>query len=171
MAIKSAAQLAAENTADFPDNTIGSITPAILRAFNQDMIDTAVGVMSAQVAATVVVDFSVAGDTPIPIVLPAWATRFRINSVEINGASGSLAAATAGLFTLAAGAGVAIVTAASAITVSTGSANTNNNAQGMTINNGATQCYDIATVPTLFFKVVGTAAQTGKVTLAYFPLP
>lgn len=160
MAIKSAAQLAAENTADFPDNTIGAITPAILRAFNQDMIDSTVGIPAIRIGTIEVnIDFSVAGDTQINIVLPTGFTRFRVNDVILSGASGTLVAATAGLFTAAGGGGVAIVTAASAITVSTGAENTNNNCQAMTVNNSATQCYNVAA---LFFRVAATVAQTGK---------
>lgn len=172
MAIKTAAQLTAENAANFADNTIGAITPALLRAFEQDMIDTAVGIMPSQTSlASILVDFSVAGDNQIPISLPAWATRFLVNSVRLDNASGNLSAATAGLFTQAGGAGVAPVAGGTAITVVTAAENTNNNTQNFAITNAGTQSYAIASVPIMFFRVAATVAQTGKVTLGIIPLP
>jgi hypothetical protein len=44
MTAKSRAALATEYAADFADNTTGAITPAILRAFMQDMIDSCLNV-------------------------------------------------------------------------------------------------------------------------------
>lgn len=92
-------------------------------------------------------------DNAIAVPLPTGVTRFMVSAVLINKASASISTATAGLFTAAAGGGVAVVTGGSAITVTASAANTNNNSQSMTLNNSATEAYDVAT---LFFRV-GTA--------------
>ena len=40
MAILTKQQLQAANQADFPENSVGAITPAVLRDFNTDIIDS-----------------------------------------------------------------------------------------------------------------------------------
>lgn len=125
-----------------------------------------VGQMQARAA----VNFNAGNaDTAIPIVLPTGFTRYRVVACAISGASGTLTTATAGLFTAAAGGGVAVVTAASAITVSTAADNANNNMQGLTVNNTATQSY---TAGTLYFRVATAqgAAATGVVTITFIPV-
>ena len=100
------------------------------------------------------VDFNSANtDTEIPITLPAPFTRYAVNAVRISHASHTLTTATAGLFSLAAGAGTAIVTGGSAITVASGTAEAANSTQSMTVNNAGTVAYDASS---LFFRV-GTA--------------
>ncbi len=117
-----------------------------------------------------VVDFNAGNtDTVFPVALPAGITRYLVDSVRISGASHTLVTATAGLFTAAAGAGVAIVTGASAITVATAAEDTNNNAMAFTVNNLNTQSYD---APNLYFRV-GTAegaAALATVTIVIRPL-
>lgn len=170
MAIKTAAALTAENNANFADNSIGAITPALLRAFEQDIIDSTVGLPNALISMKVLVDFNAGNtDTQIPITLPAGVTRYRVLFAIISGASQTLTTATAGLFTQAAGAGVAVITAATAITVATAAENTNNNSQVMNINNLSTECYNVAT---LFWRVATAqgVAATGTVTLTIQPL-
>lgn len=126
---------------------------------------------SGMLTVSALVNFNAgAADTAIPIKLPPGCTRYNINTVWISGASHSLTTATAGLFTAAAGGGVAIVTAASAITVSATADATNNNMQSMTVNNGNTESY---TAATLYWRV-GTAegaAATASVSICYRPLP
>lgn len=119
----------------------------------------------------VVVNFNAGNtDTQIAVALPPGYTRYKVSKVTICNASQTLTTATAGLFTQAAGAGVAIVTAASAITVATAADNTANNTQDMTVNNAGTIDYNVTP---LFFRV-GTAqgaAATATVILTVTPLP
>lgn len=119
------------------------------------------------------VNFNTAGDTQIPLALPAWATRYLVEGVRISNANHTLVTATAGVFTAASGGGVAVVTAASAITVSATADATNNNSQAMTVNNANTLSYTLASQPILYFKIgtpEGTAA-TATVTVTITPLP
>ena len=92
-------------------------------------------------------------DNAIAIALPTGITRYMVSAVLLNKASASISTATCGLFTAAAGGGMANVTGESAITVTATTANTNNNSQSLTVNSAATEAYDVAT---LFFRV-GTA--------------
>ena len=109
------------------------------------------------------VDFTVANtDFPIDVVPPTGFTRFRVSRVVLSEATGSLVAATAGLFTLGGGGGVQIVTGGSAITVSTGAENTNNNMQLLTVNNVNTQNFD---VDILYFRVGAATPQQAKLAL------
>ncbi len=117
------------------------------------------------------VNFNAANtDTAITITLPTGYTRYHVQAVRLSNASGTLTTATAGLFTSAAGAGVAIVTGATAITVSTAAEDTLNNSMGFTVNNSATQSY---TDTTLFFRVATAqgVAATGTVSIFIVPLP
>lgn len=107
-------------------------------------------------------------DTSIPVTLPPGVSNYNITVIRIANASGALSTATAGLFTAAAGGGVAIATL-QAPTVTTSSANTNNNSEVMALNNANTQSYNAST---LFFRI-GTAqgsAATADVLIEIAPL-
>lgn len=121
------------------------------------------------VSAPTTVDFSVAGDNLVTILLPTGFTRYKVTDVVISNASADISAATAGVFTATGGGGVAIVTGASVITVTTASDNTLNNTQSMTINAGGTESY---TAGTLKFRVSATAAsgRTAKITIVVAPI-
>lgn len=107
------------------------------------------------------VNFNAANnDNPITITLPTGVTRYQVSGVFINKASASISTATAGLFTAAAAGGVAIVTGGSTITVTATAGDTNNNSQSMTVNNAATEAYDVAT---LYFR---TATAQGSAATA-----
>lgn len=114
------------------------------------------------------VNFNAAGDTQIPITLPTGFTRYRLNFVEISGASGDISTATAGVFTGAGGTGTTIVTAASAITVNTASENTANN--GMVMALAFSSSTGTLNAATIYFKVVATVNQTATVTVQIFPM-
>lgn len=112
-------------------------------------------------------------DNAVAITLPSGFTRFVINAVTINHASGTLTTATCGVFTAAAAGGIAIVTSGSAITVSTASEETNNNVQALTVNNQNTLNYKLTDVPTLYFRVQNAqgSAATGDVSIRIVPQP
>jgi hypothetical protein len=116
------------------------------------------------------VNFNTANtDNPISIVLPPGYSRYRISSIEISGASGSLSSSTFGVFTAVSAGGTAIVTSGTAGTITTGSENTNNNTQSPTINNTGTQSY---TLGTLYFRVQNAqgVAAAANVTFHIYPL-
>lgn len=116
------------------------------------------------------VDFNAGNtDTQIRITLPAGFTRYRVANVFLSHASHTLTTATVGLFTAAAAAGTAIVTGATAVTVSATAESTNNNLQGLTVNNANTQSYSNAT---LYFRVATAegAAATCDVTVVITPI-
>jgi hypothetical protein len=108
-------------------------------------------------------------DTPISIPLPPGVTNYHVSILMIANASQTLTTATFGLFTAAAGGGVAIIPAATAITVASSAANTNNNSQTNTPTTTNTQSYNATT---LFFRV-GTAEgapATGDIIVSIRPL-
>ena len=115
------------------------------------------------------VNFNSVADTTIPIVLPTSETRYRVTDVTISGASGTLTTATFGLFTAAAGGGVALIAGATAITVNTASANTNNNMQVVQPANPNTQSFNVAN---LFFRVTNPqgVAATADVSITIEPM-
>lgn len=112
-------------------------------------------------------------DNAISISLPTGFTRYRISGIFISGASQTLTTATCGLFTATGAGGTAIVTAATAITVTTASADTNTGIQSLTVNGTNTKFYDLATFPTLYFRVQTAqgAAATASVVILINPLP
>lgn len=116
------------------------------------------------------VNFASAGDNAIPVPLPSGLTRICAVQLEISGASGSLVAATFGLFTATGGGGTAIIANGTAITVSTAADNTANNAQLASSANLATGSY-LPVANTVYFRVVATTAQTGNVQMHYRPCP
>jgi hypothetical protein len=173
MTLKTKTAIGNEITSLFADNTTGNIDPSDLRTVVQDIVDsyadwTAAGVLNFCVTG---VNFNSANtDNSITITLPTGRTRYIIYGVSISNASHTLVTATCGLFTAAAGGGVAIVSAGTAITVSATTDATVNNFQYVGVNSANTRSY---TAGTLFFRV-GTAegaAATGDVTVAIVPLP
>jgi hypothetical protein len=116
------------------------------------------------------VDFNAgAADTEVAVYLPAGASRFRVQSASVSGASGSLTTATVGIFTAAGGGGETIA-ADQAITVSTAAEDTNNNCMALALTHANTESYD---VDTLYVRV-GTpegAAATGDVTVYLYAAP
>lgn len=112
-------------------------------------------------------------DTAIPITLPTGFTRYHVGAVRIYNATGTLTTATFGVFTATGAGGTAVVTSATACTVSTASADTNNNSQIASANNGNTLAYSVASVPTLYFRVQTAqgAARTASVMVIIVPLP
>lgn len=119
------------------------------------------------------VNFNAVGDTPLSVSLPAWASRYLINSIRIIGATGSLTASQVGVFTATSGGGTQIVTSGSAVTVSTASDGTANNAQNLTINNNNLATYTVAGFPTLYFRVTQTEGNSAfaDVELILTPTP
>lgn len=91
-------------------------------------------------------------DNTLAITLPSGVSRYAIRDVWINNASHTLVTATIGVFT-AASAGGQTIAADQAITVTSGTADTNNNAQSLTLTHGSTECY---TDTTLYVRI-GTA--------------
>ena len=78
--------------------------------------------------------------------------------------------ATCGVFTATAQGGVPIVTAGSAITITTPNADTNNNAQSLTINSQDTMVFSDTVI---YFQLQNAqgAAATANITVFYEPLP
>ncbi len=110
-------------------------------------------------------------DTSIPITLPPGYTRYRVNQIIISGASASIGTATWGLFTAAAGGGVAISAAGQATGVTSAAENT---AANMAVTAPATLAQNTTSLnaATLFFRV-GTAQgspATATVTIIYSPV-
>lgn len=116
------------------------------------------------------VNFGTAGDNTISIPLPSGFTRICVAQLLISGPSGSLTAATFGLFTASGGGGTAMIASGTAITVSTATDNAANNAEQINTANFATGSY-LPTSNQVFFRVGSTAAQTANVQLAYRPCP
>jgi hypothetical protein len=126
-----------------------------------------VGALSVHLSA---VDFNVTNtDYPVTIVLPTGYTRYRMLSINISGASGSISAATVGAFTAAAGGGTTMA-ADQAVTITTASENTANNCMALVTTGTNTQSYNDLAV---FFRIGTTAgaARTANVTFTYVPLP
>lgn len=125
------------------------------------------------IVATSGVDFNSVADTAITVpTLPTGYTRFSVRTIVIDGASGTLTTATAGLFTATGGGGTAFASS-QAITVATASEGTNTNMQFMTINNINSQSYLLSSVPTIYFRVTNPqgSAATGSVTVNFLALP
>jgi hypothetical protein len=116
------------------------------------------------------VNFNVgSADTAVSINLPTGYTQYVVTAVRISGASGTLTTATIGVFG-ATGGGNPVIAASQAITVSTGAVATNNNTQSLTLTDGNTRSYNLAT---LYIRI-GTAqgnAATANVTIEYTPVP
>lgn len=112
-------------------------------------------------------------DNQLVIPYPPTYTRFVVIAAFISGASQTLTTATCGLFTATGGGGAGVVATGTAITVNTAAANTNNNCQSLTIVDGGTLAYSLATVPALYFRVQTAegAAATATVTVFIRPLP
>lgn len=105
-------------------------------------------------------------DTAVAIAIPAGITRYAIGSIWINNASHSLSTATIAVYTSTGGSGGTGVGIAldQAITVTSGTADTNHNAQSVTLTNAATLCFTDATL----YVRIGTpesAAATGDVVI------
>lgn len=137
----------------------GSVTATglIPAAAQQQASVTSGGPPRLRYQATAVNFNSANTDTAFTLNLPPGVTRYIVSTVRISHASGTLTTSTFGLFTAAAGAGVAIMTGV-ANTISSASENTNNNAMGSAPATGATQSYNASQ---LFFRVQtaqGTAA-------------
>ena len=109
-------------------------------------------------------------DTTLVISLPAGYTRYRISTILISGASAAINSATCGVFTAAAGSGVAVVAGSTAVAVNTSAADTSGNMQQLTIANQTTIAFNDAA---LFFRVqtANGAPGTASVTVNYEPLP
>src|SRR5215472_882570 len=56
-------------------------------------------------------------DTPIPILLPAGYSRYRIEQIIISGPTAALNTATCGVFTATGGGGTAVVTSGTGVTI------------------------------------------------------
>lgn len=98
-------------------------------------------------------------DTTIPIVLPANAVSYRVQSILIGNASESISTATFGLFTATGGGGITVIPS-TAITVTTAAANTVNNMQLAVAPTANTQSYIFAN---LFFRVgTGQGGSTAR---------
>jgi hypothetical protein len=109
-------------------------------------------------------------DNQILINLPVGFTRWRMASIFITGASGTLTTATCGVFTQPAAGGFALVTSGTAITVTNGSIDTNNNMQSFAFNDATTMCFSDTAI---YFRVQtpqGVAA-TANISVFYEPLP
>lgn len=173
MTQKTKSALGTDITTNLPDNTVGTITPAVLRTMLQNMVDSHADLSSAgllQVTLTAVNFNSTNTDNVITIpALPSGYTRYQVDSCRISGASASITTATCGLFTATAAGGTAIVTSATAITVSTASESTNNNMQSLTINNTGTMSFTNATLQFRVQTAQGSAA-TANVTLYIKPV-
>jgi hypothetical protein len=118
------------------------------------------------------------GNTDTTITLPApptGYTRYSIRSVYIDGASASLNPSTVGLFTAAAGGGVALVASGTAVTVTSTADSTNNNMQILSpVNvNSMSNLYSALTTGNLFFRVqtASTVPATATVLVQYQWLP
>lgn len=118
--------------------------------------------------ASALVDLSVGNaDTPIVLSLPNGITRYRFNSMNIGGASGSLLGATFGVFTGPGATGATIVAAGTTSTVTTASDNTNLNAQNVSTVNTNTESFN---APIIYVRVGSTAAVTATFTAVIVPL-
>jgi len=154
----------------------GAVTPNHLAAFVTDGVVADAGVAFAQsfgiLATTVLnINFNAANvDNVIPIPLPLGYTRYRISGIHIAGASGTLTTATCGVFTAVSGGGLAVVTGGTALTINTSVADTNNNAQSLTVVNQNTLALSD---PVLYFRLQNAqgSAATANLTLFYQPLP
>jgi hypothetical protein len=120
-------------TTDFPDNTVGSITPAILRSY----MTTLVGQMPAlNFKFTSLNLHSAASDNQVPILLPSNINRYLIDKIYLHNLSVGLStcSATLGLYTGAAASGSTISTA-QAVTLLSTTVDSANNLQALTVSN------------------------------------
>jgi diacylglycerol kinase family enzyme len=118
------------------------------------------------------VNFNAANaDNAIAINLPTGFTRWKVDSVIISGASGTLTTATCGLFTAAAAGGVGIVPTGTAITVSNNTADTNNNMQALALFSAAATTAISETTVYFRTQTAEGAAATGNVSIILTPLP
>jgi|SRR5215472_3714008 len=153
----------------------GTVTPGHLVNFVTDGVAGDAGVTLPNLGvifnSTVSVNFNSANtDNPIGISLPIGMSRYRIHEILISGATASCASATCGVFTQAAGAGLAIVAGGTAVTVSSTTPDAVNTMQSLPISNQNT----IALVDgTLFFRVQNAQGSpaTANVSIFYEPLP
>ena len=154
----------------------GNVTPGHLVAWVTDgVVDDAgftfAGINGRLVVTLPGVNFNAANtDFPIPVNLPVGFTRYRVSSVMISGATGALNSSTIGVFTAAAGGGVAVVASGTGVTVSATTPDTANNMQVFAIVNQNLVAFND---PVLFFRVQtpqGSPAL-GNVSIFYEPLP
>lgn len=154
----------------------GLVTPGHLTSWTTDGVlqdagvtfSNSFGLMAYTKSA---INFNAANtDNPLLVNLPAGYTRYKIRDILISNASATLTTATCGVFTQAAGAGVAVVAGSTAVTVNTAGTDTNNNMQSLTIANQATMALSDTT---LFFRtqIAQGSAATADVTIFYQPLP
>lgn len=153
----------------------GNITPNHLASWTTDGViqDAGLSITNMQAVLTssiLGVNFNAANsDNPIPIPIPAGFTRYRIHDILVSGASASLIAASAGVFTAAGGLGVTVVPNTS-MTITTGVFDAVNSLQAMPISNQNTIAFvDVV----LYFRVVSPQGSpaTANVTINYEPLP
>ena len=154
----------------------GFVTPGHLAAWTTDGVvqdaGFALATMLGKLASGITgINFNSANtDNPIPILLPTGYTRYRVEQIIVSGATASLTSATCGVFTASGAGGVAVVTSTTALTISSTSADTNNNAQSLSINDQNTM---VLSDGALFFRVQsaeGVSAQA-NVMIFYQPLP
>jgi hypothetical protein len=118
---------------DFPDNTVGSITPAILRSY----LTSLVGQMPALNFQLPSLNLhSSATDTTLAILLPSNVNRYLVDKIYLHNLSVGVStnSATFGLYTAASGGGSTISTA-QGLTLTSTATDTAANLQAITVSN------------------------------------
>src|SRR5215472_17960082 len=101
----------------------GFVTPGHLASWTTDGIVQDAGVSFANtygkfVSNVLGINFNASNsDTPIPILLPAGYSRYRIEQIIISGPTAALNTATCGVFTATGGGGTAVVTSGTGVTI------------------------------------------------------
>lgn len=154
----------------------GQVTPGHLVAWVTDNVVGDAGVQFINAYGKFVVtlqnvNFNAANhDNAIPINLPFGYTRYRLEQIIISGASASISAATCGVFSQPAGAGLQIVTSGTALTVTQTGGDVANNMQVITPNNQSTMALIDAII---YFRTQTAegAPATASVSVFYQVLP
>lgn len=115
--------------------------------------------MAREIIIVKAVNFSAASlDYPINIVLPTGYTFYVITGIRVFNASGTLNAATCGVFTSSSGGGTTIVASGTTLAISSPVVNTSGSTQALTIIGANTTNYNLGTI---YFRVL--TPQSGSV--------
>lgn len=140
---------------------VATVSPAGLAALFSNQLMTV----------PVSVNFGVAGDNTIPVVLPTGFTQIQAVGAVISQCSATLSGATFGLFTAVSGGGAAIISAGATSTVTNNTANTNNNYQlTSAVNNTTSEAYT-PSGGNIYLRVGSTVASTCSLAAIYRAVP
>jgi hypothetical protein len=152
-------------TTDFPDNTVGSITPAILRSYLTQFVGAGDGFRLTLSAVNL---HAAATDNAITINLPSNINRFTVDKLFLENLSvgGSTCIGTFGLFTASGGLGSTVVTTTGVTILSTAN-DTVTNLQSVALTN-----IFASSDPTIYFRTItaSSIALTCDVVLTIKPL-